>query len=327
MVNNRLKQLIDKVIGEVGAPLGNGEDVRYHCPFCKNHSPNRKFEVNLNPDVDTFGRYGCWVCKHSNDSTGTNLHTLLSKLQAKAEYVRELKSLLRSLKIGNFDKITYVKPNPNEISYSLPDEYMPLWEKRNSPDYKNALCYVKRRGCTDMDIIRYNIGYCESGEYESKIIIPSYDAEGNLNFFTSRNFYESEFNKHKNPNWTKNIIGFELFINWRVPLILVEGGFDAIAVKRNVIPLFGKNISEKLQNKILQEKVTDIYMALDPDAIRDNVPITKLFMGYGINTYIVKLPDDNDPSKLGYEKFMNLINNSKKATFKELIQFKLKGMK
>jgi len=321
MVDGRIKSLVDKVLNDVGVPRDNGDDVMYYCPFC--HHRKRKFEVNLNTEHSSFGKYGCWVCKHRNPSHGLKLITLFRKLNAKPEYVQELKSLLQSKKLGNFDKINQNDNKYNINICSLPDEYFPLYNERNTPDYKNALHYAKKRGCTLNDIIRYNIGYCESGEYSGKLIIPSYDAFGNLNFFSGRDFYDSDFNKHKNPNWSKDIIGFELFINWKLPLTLVEGPMDAIAVKRNVIPLFGKNISETLIKKILTEKVTDIYIALDPDAIRDLIPIAEMFIGYGINTYIVSMPDGYDPNKLGYIEFMKIKNNTKKATFRDLVQYKL----
>ena len=48
------------------------------------------------------------------------------------------------------------------------------------------------------------------------------------------------------PKVSKDIIGFNLFINWNEPIVIVEGAFDAIAVKRNAIPLFGKVILDKL---------------------------------------------------------------------------------
>ena len=36
------------------------------------------------------------------------------------------------------------------------------------------------RGLSFDDIIRYNLGYCLSGTYQNRIIIPSYDSDGQL---------------------------------------------------------------------------------------------------------------------------------------------------
>jgi type I restriction enzyme M protein len=53
-----------------------------------------------------------------------------------------------------------------------------------------------------------------------------------------------------------------LFINWSLPLVLVEGSFDAIAVRRNAIPLFGKTISEDLRKKIIENNLIEAILVL-----------------------------------------------------------------
>ena len=67
----------------------------------------------------------------------------------------------------------------------LPEEFKPMWEKSSNPFYP-TLSYLKRRGITHEDILKYNIGYCESGLFSNRVIIPSYDENGQLNFFVGR---------------------------------------------------------------------------------------------------------------------------------------------
>ena len=69
--------------------------------------------------------------------------------------------------------------------------------------------------------------------------------------------------KYKNPPIPKDIIGFDLYIDWSQPIVLCEGVFDAIAIKNNSIPLFGKTILPKLFEKILTKKVKHIIISLD----------------------------------------------------------------
>ena len=69
--------------------------------------------------------------------------------------------------------------------------------------------------------MKYNIGYCESGLFSNRVIIPSYDEDGKLNFFVGRDIYESPM-KYKNSSTTKDVVGFELFINWNEPIVLCE---------------------------------------------------------------------------------------------------------
>ena len=181
------------------------------------------------------------------------------------------------------------------------------------------------RECKDnsvFDILKYRIGYCETGRYSGKIIIPSYDCDGQLNYFVSRAFYKSDSQKHKNPDVSKDIIGFDMTINWSQPIVLCEGAFDAIAVKRNAIPLFGKIIQPALQKKIIEKRVKDIYICLDADAIKKALDIAEKFMGEGLNVYLIEL-QDRDASELGFKKINEIINNTDVLTFERLMQIKL----
>ena len=166
------------------------------------------------------------------------------------------------------------------------------------------------------------MGYCRKGQYAKKIIIPSYDANGSLNYFVARAYYESDMYKHKNPKVSKDIVGFELHINWTMPIILVEGAFDAIAIKRNVIPLFGKTISNTLKKRIVEKGVTDIYICLDLDARKQALEAAEYFISNGVNVYFVDLTD-KDPSKLGFLKIKELLDLTPQLTANKLIEEKI----
>jgi DNA primase len=154
------------------------------------------------------------------------------------------------------------------------------------------------------------------------IIVPSYDSNGNLNYFTGRNFDKNSTLKYKNPDVSRDIIPFELFINWEVPLILCEGMFDAIAIKRNVIPLLGKNIQSNLMKKIVTSVVKKIYIALDKDALKEALQFCEQLMNEGKEVYLVDL-DGKDPSELGFRHFTELIQHTYPLTFSKLFEKKL----
>ena len=113
-----------------------------------------------------------------------------------------------------------------------------------------------------------------------------------------------------------------MFINWAEPIILCEGAFDAIAVKRNAIPLFGKIIQPTLQKKIIEERVRDIYLCLDADALRNAIQIAERFMSEGLNVYFVEL-QDKDASELGFHAINNILQNTDVLTFERLMQLKM----
>ena len=130
--------------------------------------------------------------------------------------------------------------------------------------------------------------------------------------------------KYRNSPTTKNVIGFELFINWDEPIILCEGVFDAMSFKRNAIPLFGKTVMSKLQKKIIEFKVKTIYLALDNDAMVDAVEISENFIDNGIEVRMMKF-EEKDPNEIGFKKLLYLINRTQIMRFSDLMKIKLNG--
>ena len=136
-------------------------------------------------------------------------------------------------------------------------------------------------------------------------------------------FPNSKF-KYKNPPMSKDTVCFEMFINWNEPIVLVEGVFDAIAARRNVIPLLGKFPSKTLVKRLVEKKVKKIYVALDEDAKKDAITLSKFLMDYGIQTYMLNLKE-KDPSELGFSNFWKIIKNSKQSKFSDIIRERLNG--
>ena len=174
-------------------------------------------------------------------------------------------------------------------------------------------------------IKRYNLGYCSEGVYQNRVIIPSYDSVGKLNYFVGRDFYNSTL-KYKNPPIPKDIIGFDLYVNWSLPIILVEGVFDAMSIKGNAIPLFGKTILPNLEKKIVEKKVNSIFIVLDGDAFNDAIQMIEKFTDNGISVNFVKL-DGQDPNDLGYRRMIDKIHEAIPMSFKTLMEMKLYGNK
>jgi len=306
MVNQSLVTTINSVLG-TGKSTSKG-NFAYHCPFCNHHKP--KLEVNLSENEKGEHPWHCWVC----DKRGKSLVKLFKLIEATAEKINELKSLVKYT--SGVETVVVDK------KVELPKEFKPLSNQYNSITYKHAISYLKRRQVTSNDIIKYNIGYCESGKYNNCIVVPSYDKDGILNYFTARSFDKNSSIKYKNPDVSRDIIPFELFINWNIPIILCEGPFDALAIKRNVIPLLGKNIQQNLRKKLVTSKVQKIYIALDKDAIKQALSFCEELINEGKEVYLVDM-QDKDPGEMGFENFTNLIQHTIPLTFSSLFEKKL----
>jgi DNA primase len=154
------------------------------------------------------------------------------------------------------------------------------------------------------------------------IIIPTYDEDGRLNYFTARSFEKEPYIKYRNPSVSRNIIPNEHLINWNLPIILCEGLFDAISIKRNAIPLLGKNIQSNLMKKIVTSVVNKIYIALDKDAMKQALRFCENLMAEGKEVYLVDM-QDKDPSEMGFTNFTKLIQKTVPLTYSSLMGYKL----
>ena len=300
----QLLSFLDNILG-THSPQHRSEYV-WSCPFCSHHKP--KLAVNL-----SSGQWHCWVCQ----TKGRSLFSLLKRMDVPKTRISELAKLLNQ-------EWKFTKPEKTtEISLTLPSEYRPLW-KVGSRDLEGryALAYLNRRGITMVEVMKYQLGYCVTGEYFGRIIIPSYDAGGKLNFFVGRSYdLESTF-PYKNPPVSKNIVGFESLISWAFELFICEGPLDAMTIKRNAVPLFGKTMSPRLRDAIILNRPPAVYFALDSDALHSSANMAEDIRKQDINTFVVKL-NGKDPSDIGFQQFWIAVDQAKEFTFSELVRLKL----
>ena len=304
MKEDLLKQLLESILGPSKSARG-GDEAVFHCPSCKHHK--KKLTVNLSTQ-----KFQCWVCNFK----GHRAFKLLKIVDASPKVFDNLKTLDLEY---NFKKRNQSKQNPNLLQ--LPEGIIPILSS-SAVLSKHTLHYLKGRGITEQDIVKYNIQYSEIGDLKNMVVIPSYDSNGSINYYVGRSFDKNAYIKHKLAPATKVIIGFDLYINWDLPIILCEGAFDAMAIKRNAIPLFGKKIFSTLMKKILTSNCKKVYLALDNDALKDALEHAKKLMSYGKRVFFIEI-GDKDPSELGFKKFLKLLYNAEELTNSSLIRKKL----
>ena len=227
--------ILDKALKSKGQSLKKSNEYMWWSPFITHHKP--KLQVNVQT-----GKWHCWV----SNQGGHNLFQLLKQVDAPRELFKELSDSIG----GTY--YTSDKKQDKQITLNLPKEAKPLWNGGDSLQKQHALNFLYKRGLDMSDILRYNLHYCLNGVYQNRIIIPSYDSDGILNYFVGRSYMESGM-KYKNPNVSKDVVGFDYHIAWSKPIVLCEGVFDAMTIRRNAIPMFGKKPSKKLLMKIFQK--------------------------------------------------------------------------
>lgn len=298
--------------------LGPGEKAsktnrKYFCPFpeCPSANKNKKkLEVDIVTDSEGHNKWACWVCS----SKGQTIYSLLKRVGAPKHAFQTLDSII--------SKSDYKKEH---IAFNgvLPFEYKFLLHAKPTDILaKHASVFLKKRRVTKEDVIKYQIGYCDDGPYSERIVIPSYDSNGLINFFVGRTFDPECRLKYKYPENSRDIIPFEMYINWNVPVILCEGVFDMIAIKRNAIPLFGKSITPKLLKKLIDSNIRKIYVALDNDALKMSLQHCETLMHMGKKVYLVSTKE-KDASEMGFESFLNHVQQTPELTRDNLLKLKM----
>ena len=304
MKEDRLVYLLESLLGRSKTARG-GDEAVFNCPNC-NH---KKKKLTLNKLTQKFQ---CWVCGFK----GARALQLLKFIKAPYTAFEELKGIDSQY---NFKASTQVVKSKDQLK--LPEGFTPIITGRGLTRDK-SYNYLLSRGITSQDVVKYNIGYIEEGPLNNFIITPSYDRDGFLNYWVGRSFDSNAYHKHKLPPASKDIIGFDMLINFNLPLILCEGAFDAIALKRNAIPLFGKKISKTLYKELVRSKVKQIYLALDQDAILDSLQYAKELMAYGKEIFLLEL-EGKDPSEIGFEGMTNILQKATPLNFQELVKKKI----
>jgi hypothetical protein len=263
-----------------------GDELVLHCPRCK----HRKLKLSVNLVTDNFH---CWVCGFAAKSLAPLLRSPRTEDEFR-EYVAESQTARH-------------EPAPERVYEIpiLPDEFRSLTLPPNDIGGFGAMKYLTGRGLTVDDIVRWKLGYCGSGRYRGRVIVPTFDEDGELNFFEGRGFYPSVYPRYSHGEFSKDIVANDYTIDWDSPVVIVEGPFDAIKAGENAIPLFGSELNEGslLFRKIVTSGV-DVYLALDADAFEKQLGIITSFMEHGTLCHHVPLLGRKDVGEMSHDEFL-----------------------
>ena len=267
-----------------------GDEVIFRCVYkqgCNGQHHKDKLQVNIQSDI-----FHCWVCGWKGASLLPILRRLGDQDPDYQAYAAEHEQKPKTDLGGKVYE-----------TVRLPKEFKTLSRPSESPYYHQAIAYLTRRGITSEDILDYKLGYCEEGHYKDRIIVPSFDELGELNFFVGRGIWERTQPPYLSGKFDKDIIFNDLLVDWSKPVTIVEGPFDAFKAGHNAIALQGKLPSKRLLTK-LYRLLPKTYLALDTDAGPAMLEIARDLVNNGVDTYIVRWPDGvKDPGECTKEQF------------------------
>lgn len=264
---SELTTLVSRIFDDV--KNAGGEQIQVNCPRCQEQAelsePDGKFNLEINLRVKKFR---CWKC---NEPFFSGDLKYLVSLFGSTDDIKEFREYAEH----NLDYQIDEEERMVIKDVELPPEFIPFTSlNTNSAAHMEAYNYlVLKRKLTHDTILKFRLGFCLEGRYSKKIVIPSFDANGKINYFASRTYDDYAKIKHDNLKSSKDAIIFnEGYVDWDSTVYLVEGPFDFLAFPVNTIPVLGKTLGERLFFKI-KEKKPDIIVILDPDAWRNAIII------------------------------------------------------
>lgn len=322
---------LEKVFGEAKAS-NNGLNVSVLCPVCSKATGETE-KKKLVIRTDDF-RSHCWVC---NSKKSKSIYLLIKDRSPEylAEFMAEFgDALTNSHKLTNYNSLLEseegLEPKEEE-KLELPNGFQLLAEwytKEVKPSYiTKAFNYLWERGISEQDIWYFKFGVTNQDlMYSKRVIVPSFDADGELNFFVGRGITKFVKPKYFNPEFHRETTVFnELNIDWTKELVIVEGVFDLAKATQNAVPLLGSSLEEDyLLFKRIIHHGTPVALALDNDAKRKTYKIANVLYEYGISTKIVCIPEKyNDVGQMTKEEFKVALKQAKNMTKKDLLKYRL----
>ena len=284
------KQIILSVLKKIlGNPKQDGElkEYEFNCKTKTCRNDKGKYNLAYNSANNIFH---CWKCKYSGI-----VHKVVEDFGSSDDLERvnvvfpKVKSNFKHKKEEEYNEM---------LTCSLPEGFKLLSKKSDSKYYKSAVRYLLQERKLSWDIIKkYNIGYTENvGNRKYRIIFPSYNEYGQLNYYVSRSYYDFIKPKYMGPP-KEEVARTEIIfnvknINFDIPVFLVEGVFDMIHLY-NAIPVLGKVPSKFIIDK-LKEHNSRVVLCLDEDALYDSINLYNELTDCGLDVYFVEIPEDID---------------------------------
>lgn len=293
--------LLRDILGKEKNHYDNKGQISFDCPVCSEDKGYEKGDGKGNLEVNYFSHlFKCWACSETHGTQGPlgKLFDLFGNKKQKRIY-----NLVKPEELKEkYDKKVLIK---------WPEGYVKF--KDSNPIYiphRDAYNYLISRGITDEIIEKYNIGYTVKGSFAYRIIVPSFDQEGKLNYFIARSWLKRKM-KYKNPSAPKDDIIFnERFIDWKKDIYICEGVFDSFFFDNPVI-LLGKEMNKNLFEKLYDRAESLIHIVLDGDAWDNALKLYHELNGGRLynKVRLYKLPKTKDACDLkgDIEKFSYVI--------------------
>lgn len=300
---------------------GNGKEIHICCPIC-GESRYRMY-INLGT-----GKVYCHNCQFAG-----NMITLIQNVEG-VSWTKANKTF-QDIK-GNLSIPENVKDEIERNIFSgdfrsdlakraipLPEEYIPINLDTANFRVKRAIRYLMSRGITKKQIKQHNMGFCSSGEYANRVIIPITEG-GELRFWVARAISKDAKLKEKSPSdedyqisKSEVIFNLDRAAKKYRSIVITEGIFDALSFSDIGVSLLGKSLYQEQLNILLDYRnllTEGVYIALDWDALDKAIQIAEILSEF-FKVKMINIPQHlDDPNnclqKMGRKYMWKLIDEA-----------------
>ena len=262
-------------------------------PECGSRSDTSKLKlvIKLNNEL-----YHCWVC-------GIKGRSVLPLFQKYAPaHVGRAKDVFSKTNL----KAVQVDDTPQEVE--LPNGFLLLAKNLHSkdPDVRAIFRYLSSRGITEKELWRFKLGTSKSGKCRRRVVFPSLDIDGKINYWVARAIDEDRKPKYLNSKTANKLVVFsEADLNFKKQLTIVEGPFDLVRCNDNTTCILGSSLSKS--HALFQEcarNLTPILLALDADMQQKTQKIASLLYSAGCDVKILPLGSYSDVGEMTKDQFL-----------------------
>lgn len=306
-------RFIESVFG-VGNLARNSMNIEVRCPAC---SPLDRSKKKLAIRIDD-DRNHCWVCGWH----AASLAPLIKKYSSQEKFNEYRQKFMPDWQKKRFST-TEEKIEKKAI---LPNDFCLLTTSRVDRDVSDMLKYLKERNVSNNDLWRYRLGISDEFRLKRRIIVPSFDSNGELNYYVARAIDPNNKPKYVNPEVDRLTIVFnEIDVDWTKRVVLCEGTFDMFKCGDNSIPILGSELNERsmLMNMILLNN-TPVTLALDGDVWETKtIKIAKKLAEYAIDVNVVDTRSFSDPGSATKEQFNEALLKATTISWQDTFQIRL----
>lgn len=288
-------------LGIRGEP--RGRDIWACCPFHEERTPS--WHIRNEPGNEKHGQHICHGCEVGGSAVFLVMRMLdlpageaWRLIQSDAPLQAQLRMHVR-VEVGATKKRRFQLPPL--VIIGRPLERWPSEAQR----------YLAKRGVDQAELERWEIGYAVDGRLAGRIVIPVRNGRGEYVSYTARAFGASPLIKYKEPLEEEFARKDAIFGEWGWPahverdvVVVVEGGFNALAVQRatghSFAALFGSEYMPSHGVRLSTFK--RVVIASDPDKAGEKMRTAMRALSRWTQVLHVKFPTGMDANDIAMQE-------------------------